>query len=430
MINSLYLHIPYCKSRCIYCDFYTQAQNLKVADSDRYVQALTLALKRLWRTGLLAQLSTVYIGGGTPSYLQEQLVTLIAELGVMVDLKQLKEVSVECNPDSFNLELFKDLRALGVNRYSLGVQSFNEHELALLNRAHGLREIDEALSLLSREQQRISLDLICGLPQQSFESFTQSLHRALEYDIEHISIYPLSVEEHTPLAQMIAAGSLSYPDEDLQADMMRYAHEFLTGLGFDHYELGNYARCQAYAEHNLAYWQKKSYLGLGPHAASMMDVQDFKRFASCFGVSCPALDEDARVRLSFTDNTKDFIRKILNSDEMLVEGESLKAKESLGVDLDILSFEAALIEDMMLAMRTQWGINVSELEATLHSVSSLKSQAESLLSRIYELFDELCTLGFACYEQKQGCRYLRPCQESWLCANEMFSRIWDLALRV
>lgn len=433
MINSLYLHIPYCKSRCIYCDFYTHVHKPGDDQPQRYVQALTLALKRLSRAGMLGQLGTVYIGGGTPSYLQSQLVSLIYNLTLMIHVDRLKEFTVECNPESFNFELFKDLRALGVDRYSLGVQSFNEEELSLLGRAHGLSEVDEVLSLLAREQQAVSIDLICGLPQQSFESFQESLKTALSYSLEHISIYPLTVEDGTPLAHSIACKKLAAPDEDMQADMLMYAHEILTRAGYEHYELSNYAKPGTYAKHNLGYWQAKTYLGLGPHASSMMNIRDFEHFTQCFSLDIQTLKQaqaNTRIRFSFADTTEDFIAKLQPRDRLMEQEDGVNKAAELKLEFECLPAKESLLEDLMLSMRTQWGINVSELNELLDSSPSHIPHAQQLKSELLSLFDELVKLGLAYYEESLQVRLLKPYPEAWLVGNEIFSRIWDIALRV
>ena len=441
MISGLYLHIPFCKSRCSYCDFYTAACKDDELSFDRYVESLSLALKRLSRAGLLAELETVYVGGGTPSYLQSKLTMLLYNLSLLIHVDRLKEFTVECNPESFTPALFKDLRALGVTRYSFGVQSFDDKELRLLGRAHSSKEVHEALEFLSAEGAEVSIDLICGLPNQSLEDFKRSLETALSYPLNHISIYPLSIEEGTLLGRQIEEGRLPEPDEDTQVEILLYAQERLEQAGYVHYEISNYAKAGHESQHNSSYWKAHEYLGLGPHASSMINAQDFKELAQCLNLSlelpedlgsqelsdllaCPDLE---RFRFECLESTQSFMEalqvKSLSNSALSKGACTRQTPASLRIACEGLDAQECFVEDLMLSLRLLKGFNykmkLAELDQLVDRAKLTKDCAQAIK---------------ACLEFyiKQGQLQLKGDQlsftsTSWLLGNEIFASIWDCA---
>jgi oxygen-independent coproporphyrinogen-3 oxidase len=263
--TALYLHIPFCLSKCAYCDFvsYDHLAGLYGEYTSALVTEMDLAEPRSSRS--------IYIGGGTPTVLPllhfERIFKAIRRrfaprTGI--------EITVEANPGTVSLAKLEGLRALGVTRLSLGVQSFVEEELRLLGRIHSAPDAIEAFQA-GREAgfDNLSLDLIYGLPRQSLGSWRASLQQALALQPDHLSLYALSVEEGTPLAADIARGCLPAPDPDLAADMYELAQETLSGTGFVHYEISNWARSPEFVcRHNLIYWHNEPYLGLGAGAHS------------------------------------------------------------------------------------------------------------------------------------------------------------------
>jgi oxygen-independent coproporphyrinogen-3 oxidase len=275
----LYMHIPFCRAKCAYCDFvsYPGLETLH----GPYVQAVCqeIALQASPWAGFL--FTSIYIGGGTPTVLApDQLITLLEKSRECLHFAPQAEITTEANPGTVSWGALRALRQGGVNRLSLGVQSLQDDELALLGRVHTAAEALEAYGL-AREAgfSNINLDLIFGLPGQSLERWRETLERALALRPEHLSLYALSVEEGTPLAERIAAGRLPPPDDALAARMYTLAEALLAQKGYRHYEISNWARDEATGivagefprwacRHNLIYWRNEPYLGVGAAAYS------------------------------------------------------------------------------------------------------------------------------------------------------------------
>lgn len=261
----LYVHIPFCQSRCRYCDFNTYAGLEGLFET--YVRAL---IREITLAGP-ARVRTVYLGGGTPTVLPlSHLVQVLDAIRAGFVLVPDAEVTVEANPGTVEAESLAVLRKQGVNRLSLGVQSFADDELRLLGRIHSAGQAAAALSAARQAGFKdVSLDLIYGLPRQTLADWSFSLERALALEPEHLSLYALSVEAGTPLARDIARGHLPLPDSDLAAEMYEMAAEVCAAAGYLHYEISNWARGAArQCRHNLIYWRNEPYLGLGAGAHS------------------------------------------------------------------------------------------------------------------------------------------------------------------
>lgn len=255
----LYLHLPFCRHRCGYCDFVTWAD--RDLQQDPYLDALTHELARRARP---EPVSTVFLGGGTPSLLGGE--RLAALLGVVRDhftLRDDAEVTVECNPEGVTPELVAALRGAGVGRVSLGVQTFDPAELVTLERVHDAEGAARAMRTLEAGGVPLrSLDLIYGLPGQSLESWRASLARALELDPGHLSLYALTLEAGAPWTRQRTLGDWQ-PDGDLQADMYEAALEDCRARGYEVYEISNLARPGHESRHNLRYWRGEEVLGFG-----------------------------------------------------------------------------------------------------------------------------------------------------------------------
>ena len=269
----LYIHVPFCQAKCAYCDFASVAGRAELFAG--YTAAVCDELRR--RPGLLAgdagrsfSVETLYIGGGTPSILPAPLMqTILQTVRAAYPLTADAEITVEVNPGATDAAGLTALRDAGVNRLSVGVQSFDDAELHLLGRIHDRRRARETLEAARRAGfDNLNLDLIFGLPGQNMAVWEASLTTALDVGPEHLSLYALTVEEHTPLARRIAAGALPPPDEDLAADMYLRASELLASAGYAQYEISNWAKPGRAARHNLATWRNGDYLGFGPAAHS------------------------------------------------------------------------------------------------------------------------------------------------------------------
>ena len=263
----IYVHIPFCRSKCDYCDFYSLAG--REDRMDDYLKALVAHMKETGPLTKGSQVDTVYFGGGTPSYFGEKrLKELLRTIAKRFDLAKDAEITVECNPDSVDLKMLQTLRRAGANRISLGVQSANPCELSCLHRPHDFEQVKEAVrAVRAAKFKNLSLDLIYGLPKQDMAGWQDTVEQALTLEPEHLSCYGLKVEPGTPLDDRVIRGE-KLPDDDAQADMYLWMVERLGKAGYKQYEISNFARAGFQSRHNLKYWMGRPYIGFGPGAHS------------------------------------------------------------------------------------------------------------------------------------------------------------------
>jgi oxygen-independent coproporphyrinogen-3 oxidase len=271
VIHSLYIHIPFCAVRCHYCDFNTYA------GLEKYYEPYTVALqKEIRRAGAeygRSPIRTIFVGGGTPTVLPAQLLADVLDtcreaFPVTGDA----EITSEANPGTVDQEHFSALRAMGVNRLSMGVQSFDDAELRWLGRIHSAEEAVAAFAAARAAGfSNINLDFISGLPDQDPGRWMRTLARAIELGPEHLSLYSLTVEQGTPLADWVRKGKVAAPDDDLAADLYIAAQNALATAGYEQYEISNWAQPGRSCRHNLVYWRDEGYLGFGAGAHSYGD---------------------------------------------------------------------------------------------------------------------------------------------------------------
>ena len=363
--KALYLHIPFCKKRCAYCDFATQAIERENPAVSEYIDELVLEIRRASREGKLGSIETVYIGGGTPSHIgMANLSKLLYTLSTSLHLTPEVECTMEANPESLTEPMVKDLWALGVNRLSIGVQSFDDELLARLGRVHDAEEAKRAIACAQTRFENVSIDLMCGIPGQGFEGFAADLETAIASGVAHVSVYPLSVEENTPFELLVESGALEAPVEDNQAIMMETALRVLDPAGYRRYEVASYAKAGFECRHNKAYWTGKPYLGFGTSAVTMTQ-------------------NDAR-RMRVQD----------------------------GQVIDDLDRRQKCAEDLMLKMRMVQGVSEEQVR-----------EAALLLPEALAVFRGLVESGLA----ERLCGRYRPTVMGWLCGNELYGRIFDLA---
>ncbi len=263
----IYIHVPFCRSKCQYCDFYSlTTKDDKLMDS--YLDAMTRHIKE---SGALApnhKVDTIYFGGGTPSFFgADGMATILTAIRRYFDVAGDAEITFEANPDSVNDKLLRRLRAEGFNRVSLGIQTDDDAILQKIGRPHNYAQAVTAVERIRRAgYKNLSVDLMYGLPGQTTEGWEQTLRRVLTLTPDHISCYGLKVEERTPLYDYKDACNL--PDDDMQADMYLTAVEILKGKGYRQYEISNFARKGMISKHNWKYWTGGEYLGFGPDASS------------------------------------------------------------------------------------------------------------------------------------------------------------------
>lgn len=263
----IYIHVPFCKTRCIYCDFYTRTDM-----SPKYNYVLAICKEIELRKSYISDeiVDTIYFGGGTPSQLSvEDFNKIFETIYNTFEVSSDVEITMEANPDDLDISYLDSLQALPFNRLSMGVQSFNDDELKFLKRRHSSkRALDVVNTCKSLGYNNISIDLMYGLPNQTMDIWQRNLDKAISLDIQHISSYHLIYEQGTRLYRLFKMGDVKAVDEELSVEMFSLMIDKLGSAGFEHYEISNFARNGLYSRHNSSYWLGKKYLGLGPAAHS------------------------------------------------------------------------------------------------------------------------------------------------------------------
>lgn len=321
--KGLYIHIPFCKSKCAYCDFF---RIVDLSKMEQYVGAAKEEMN-VWKYSI-DNLSTVYLGGGTPSLLGNRLLDdLLRAINENFDLSAVEEFTVECNPEDVDEKLIDVLVKNGVNRVSLGVQSLNDYMLKFLNRRHNADKVYKTIEMLRLKGiKNISVDFIFGYPKIDKYDFEVDVKKFLELDVEHISAYALSYEEGAWLTKLVEKGKVEPIEDDEVADQFNYLCKELLQKGFEHYEISNYCKHDRYSRHNRACWNRQEYLGIGPGASSFMNG---KRWT----------------------NVQDVAKYIKGAYNGNIEREEEKLKED-----DVYN------ELVMLGLRTKSGIDINKIE--------------------------------------------------------------------
>lgn len=264
----LYIHIPFCKHRCIYCDFYSTTQSLQFIHE--YLDAVKSEISQRAHELPSRKLSSVYIGGGTPSLMPPNAIkNLFASIQEQFIIDKDAEVTFEANPEDVSIDLLNTLYSLGVNRISLGVQSFDNSQLTLLNRRHSAIKVIEAATMIHHcGFKHISIDLIYGQPGQTIEKWVNDLNQAFALPIDHLSAYTLSIEDNTLLRRKLDAGELTLPSDEEVWEQYKVLCEQAKRYGFEHYEISNFSLPGCASRHNCGYWTNRPYLGIGPGAHS------------------------------------------------------------------------------------------------------------------------------------------------------------------
>lgn len=341
-VTALYVHVPFCAQKCRYCDFDSRSFapcDLSAA-LDAYFEQLFARLDAFGKAGALDQTRTVYVGGGTPSLAGERLVELARRIRAWCGPV---EFTCEANPESLTAELATALVKVGVTRVSLGVQTLDNIELTAIGRIHDADRALAAIATVKNAGLDVSCDLMCGLPGQTATSWNRTLVGVLAAAPHHVSVYPLTLEEGTPLYRMACRDESLEPDEDFQAACMDVARELLGAAGYHPYEVASYALDGHECAHNIAYWTGRGYLGLGRSAAGMLDAEDFDRLAGLFpGVS--SRGDAYRVRLvQRDDDATAFEAEYLSQREAAAEDLMLACRMTRGVASDLLVRAARVI---------------------------------------------------------------------------------------
>lgn len=324
----IYIHIPFCRQKCDYCDFYSIANGED--KMDLYQKALLAHIKETAPMTEKNTIDSIYIGGGTPSYYGEKrLKELLSVLHKQFSVEKDAEITVECNPDSTDKKLLHTLKKYGVNRISMGMQSADAGELCAIHRIHTPKQVDDAMTLARKEKfTNLSLDLIYGLPGQTMDSWKATVEHALSLIPQHLSCYGLKVEEGTPLYHRVEQGE-SLPDDDMQAELYLWTVGRLERAGYHQYEISNFAKTGFASRHNLRYWLTQPYIGFGPGAHS---------------------DFGGR-RYSFVRDLDQYIHAVLQGGQLIETSELIPQRERCG-------------EYLMLRLRTTHGIDPVEYRST------------------------------------------------------------------
>lgn len=322
-MSGIYIHIPFCKQACHYCDFHFSTSMKK---KNEMVSALAKEIA-LRKNECDEVVETIYFGGGTPSRLTiEDLRLLIEEIYKNYDVATNPEITLEANPDDLTENYLLELKSIGVNRLSIGIQSFFEDDLQLMNRAHNADEAKKCLEFATQYFDNISIDLIYGMPNMSNEKWLQNIETALSFNIPHISSYALTVEPKTALKKMIQTGKVDEPKDEVAQEHFQILVNKLQENGFIHYELSNFGKENYFSKNNSAYWLGKKYIGIGPSAHS------FNGVSRSWNVS----------------NNSLYLKSI--------------AENELPSETEILSKNDRYNEYVMTGLRTIWGISLNKIE--------------------------------------------------------------------
>lgn len=323
-MSGIYIHIPFCKQACHYCDFHFSTSLKK---KDAMVSALAKEIELRKNEFQNEVVETIYFGGGTPSILE------IEDIKMLIDnvLKHYKvienpEITVEANPDDLSQKRIIELSQNKVNRLSIGIQSFFEDDLKLMNRAHNSAEAKECLELATQHFDNISIDLIYGIPEMSNEKWRQNIETALSFNIPHISSYALTVEPKTALYSFIQKGIIAPPDDEVALAHFQILVDTLAEHDFVHYELSNFAKENYFSKNNSSYWLGKKYIGIGPSAHSY----------------------DGEKRGWNVSNNGLYLKAIVEN--------------KLPIETEILSKTDRYNEYIMTGLRTIWGVSLDKIE--------------------------------------------------------------------
>ena len=321
----IYVHIPFCKKKCDYCDFisYCNKDNL----IEKYVEAMK---KEIESQNIKPEITTIYIGGGTPSYIDSKYIIQIINKIKEKNVSPNPEITIEVNPGTVTMEKLEDYRSCGINRISIGLQSTNNTLLKEIGRIHDFKQFLETYKMAKKVGfKNINVDLMLGLPNQRIKDLKESLEQILKLKPKHVSVYSLIVEDGTPIANKIEKGEMQLPDEELERNMYWFVKNTLELNGYKHYEISNFAKKGYESKHNLNCWNQKEYIGIGVAAHSYRDI----------------------TRYSNTENIEEYIKNVNNE-------EFNKNK----IIHEVQKEDDAKKEFMLLGLRKIDGIKISDFK--------------------------------------------------------------------
>jgi len=328
-VLALYIHWPFCLSKCPYCDFNSHVR--EKIDEKAWQQAL---LKELQRTAVLTgprQLTSIFFGGGTPSLMSPQTVAAVIDQAQMLwSFDPNIEITLEANPNSVEVAKFQQLKSAGVNRVSLGIQALNDGDLKGLGRQHSAKEAIAAIATATQVFNRVSCDLIYARPQQTLLNWKQELATMLSFGTSHVSLYQLTIEAGTAFETLYRRGDLKIPEENLASDLYEQTQEMMNTAGFPAYEVSNHARVGEESRHNLSYWRYQDYAGVGPGAHGRLTVSGQKVATKQYRAP------ETWLKKVEDTGTGEEETILLNPQEQTVEAVMMGLRLSEGIDLNSL----------------------------------------------------------------------------------------------
>ena len=355
----LYIHIPFCHTKCTYCDFntYSGIENL----IDDFSNSIYKEIE-FWKSNEKYFIDSIFIGGGTPSYIDPKIIkNILLKTHQNFEISTEVEITLEINPEDVTKEKALYWKEIGINRCSLGIQSLQNEELRLINRRHDSEKALNSFDILKNIFNNISIDLIYGLPKQTKETYLNTLKSIVNKNPNHISCYSLQVEKGTVLNQQVVNSKISVANDDLSAEMYEITQKILKENGFENYEISNWSKDNKYSLHNLKYWTMKPYIGIGPGSHSYINK---KRFS---------IIKPPKIYINFFLNET----KKINSIEAKIG--YLKKKNILDV-YEIQTLENEILEYLMLSIRLKDGIN------TKHFQNKFKLNFEDLYYKKIEYY--------------------------------------------
>ena len=372
-VGALYVHIPFCVRKCAYCDFASSATCVGDPSIGDYVRRQISDIGRFAKLGLLRECKTAYIGGGTPTLLGASMLSELVS-AVRRECPRIEELTFEANPDTLDDAILSEVPKCGATRVSIGVQSLVDDELEELHRVHNARVACERMAAAVESGLDVSVDLMCAIPAQTAESWQRSLAKVIDMGVDHVSVYPLAIEEGTEFGRRYGDMQPTWNDEDVQARRMLLARSMLEDAGYCRYEVASYARPGKRCMHNIAYWTGVTYLGLGSGAASMLDPTQYEAVRGVMR------------ELPKTDGTCSRVRVSLLSNEV-----------------ELMTSNQAKAEDLMLGMRLVDGVDAASVPERTRT--------------------DLMDAGLA----RMAGKRLVPTTRGWLLGNELYGAMWDLA---
>jgi len=325
-MGGIYVHIPFCKKACFYCDFHFSISRKTQPDVVKsIISEMEMRKNMLERNAV----KSVYFGGGTPSILTlGEIENILNQAYTLFEVEDTAEITLECNPDDLDEQYLKGLKDLGFNRLSIGIQSFNDDHLQWMNRSHNNTQSMKCIESAAEVGfQDLTIDLIYGLPQLNMEEWKATVDQALQLPINHLSAYSLTLEESTPYHKLVSQKKYEKPNNEEAAKHYNYLNEAIREIGWQQYEVSNYCKNENYAKHNTSYWQHKKYLGLGPSAHSY----------------------DLENRYWNVRSNQEYIDKILTN-KTAYEVEKLSLKDQFN-------------EEVLTGLRTKWGVELVSLKS-------------------------------------------------------------------